>query len=346
MCSRYPDIKLLAHKDVFGRAMKFCMDIDEDGFSFIPPTFQLPDQKDLARFLAYQERHPKAIYIAKPQVGAQGDSISLFQSLKDLPYSLDGKEIIVQRYLSKPLLLDGIKFDLRIYIMVAGFNPIKAYIYDEGLARFCTAAYEPPTKSNFKKAFMHLTNYSINKANDSYVHPRAEDILVDNEGTKRTLSSLYHTLSQRGVDVEQIKQSINYTCGKVMEVYGPLIEHQVNAMTGQNDVVGKPFQILGLDLLIDQDLKAWVLEVNDHPSLNIYFDSNCSLEHREMTDADICEVDMYVKSRLTKDVIMLAKKNRASLADISQFGSLTQILPDERAFGCAINMSDLVLKLR
>ena len=140
MCSRYPDIKLLAHKDVFGRAMKFCMDIDEDGFSFIPPTFQLPDQKDLARFLAYQERHPKAIYIAKPQVGNAGNSIGLFQSLRDLPYSLEGKDIIVQRYLSKPLLLDGIKFDLRIYILIVGFNPIKAYICDEGLARFCTVS--------------------------------------------------------------------------------------------------------------------------------------------------------------------------------------------------------------
>jgi len=66
--------------------------------------------------------------------------------MRDLPYSLEGKDIIVQRYLSKPLLLDGIKFDLRIYILVVGFNPIKAYICDEGLARFCTAAYERPTK--------------------------------------------------------------------------------------------------------------------------------------------------------------------------------------------------------
>ena len=50
-------------------------------------------------------------------------------------------------------------------------------------------------------------------------------------------------------------------------------------MNNQQDVVGKPFQILGLDLLIDRDLKAWVLEVNDHPSLNIYFDSSCGMEH-------------------------------------------------------------------
>lgn len=60
--------------------------------------------------------------------------------MRDLPYALEGREIVVQRYLSKPLLLDGIKFDLRVYVVVIGFNPIKAFICDEGLARFCTVS--------------------------------------------------------------------------------------------------------------------------------------------------------------------------------------------------------------
>ena len=89
--------------------------------------------------------------------------------MSDLPFTLSGKDIIVQRYLDKPLLLDGIKFDLRVYIVVTGFNPIQAFICDEGLARFCTARYQAPTKSNYKKAFMHLTNYSINKKNERFI---------------------------------------------------------------------------------------------------------------------------------------------------------------------------------
>lgn len=72
---------------------------------------------------------------------------------------------------------------------------------------------------------MHLTNYSINKTNENYVHPAEGDILVDNDGTKRTLNSLYQTLADKGIDVDQIKDSIAYTCGKTMEMYGPLIEH-------------------------------------------------------------------------------------------------------------------------
>ena len=102
------------------------------------------------------------------------------------------------------MLLDGIKFDLRVYVVVTGLNPIQAYIYDEGLARFCTAAYEAPTKANYKKAFMHLTNYSINKTNENYIHPTEEEVLVGNDGTKRTLQSLFQTLAAKNIDVSKV----------------------------------------------------------------------------------------------------------------------------------------------
>ena len=48
--NRYPDIKLLAHKDVFANAMRLGTDIDADSFDFIPPTFQFPDPQDYVRF--------------------------------------------------------------------------------------------------------------------------------------------------------------------------------------------------------------------------------------------------------------------------------------------------------
>jgi hypothetical protein len=41
-----------------------------------------------------------------------------------LPYNYVEKELVIQRYLDKPLLMDGIKFDLRIYVVVVGIDPI------------------------------------------------------------------------------------------------------------------------------------------------------------------------------------------------------------------------------
>jgi len=69
---------------------------------------------------------------------------------------------------------------------------------------------------------------------------------------------------------------------------------------------------LGLDLLIDNKLKPWVLEVNAYPSMNIFQHKSKKdgEEPSEKTDEDICEVDYYVKSRLVTDVVNLARQSR------------------------------------
>ena len=109
---------------------------------------------------------------------------------------------VVQPYIGSPLLLKKLKFDLRVYIVITGTEPLEAYICDEGLARFCTEEYKTPTNKNFSNAFMHLTNYSINKMSDNYVHPQKENLMYDNDGTKRTLSALYDALRKENIDVE------------------------------------------------------------------------------------------------------------------------------------------------
>ena len=63
----------------------------------------------------------------------------------------------------KPLLIDGFKFDLRIYVLLYGVDPLRIFIFKEGLARFATSKYENPVKGNMDNLFMHLTNYAINK---------------------------------------------------------------------------------------------------------------------------------------------------------------------------------------
>lgn len=47
-------------------------------------------------------------------------------------------EYLVQRYIENPLLISGKKFDIRLYVMIKGVEKIEAYVYEEGLARFCT----------------------------------------------------------------------------------------------------------------------------------------------------------------------------------------------------------------
>lgn len=93
---------------------------------------------------------------------------------------------------------------------------------------------------------MHLTNYSINKTSEDYVKPseleeKEMDLMAANDGTKRTLSSVFDTLSQKGVDVKQIAENINDTCSRTMQVFGPAIEHQVKMENQNKPVHGQPF---------------------------------------------------------------------------------------------------------
>ena len=128
----------------------------------MPSTFIFPKDRD--RFLIYQKKNDGATYIAKPLNGAQGNNITIFDTLDKVPATI-AQSMVVQRYIDSPLLLNGLKFDLRIYVIITGVSDgqIHAFMAEEGLVRFCTEGYQKPSSSNYNKTFMHLTNYSLNK---------------------------------------------------------------------------------------------------------------------------------------------------------------------------------------
>ncbi len=67
---------------------------------------------------------------------------------------------VVQRYLSKPYLLGGCKFDIRVYALVPSTWPLLALVYKKGFCRLGTAQYKTQDHNNL---YAHLTNFSVNK---------------------------------------------------------------------------------------------------------------------------------------------------------------------------------------
>lgn len=74
---------------------------------------------------------------------SQGKGIFLTRKLEDINPS---NHCVVQRYMHKPYLIDGLKFDLRIYVLISSVDPLTIYLYEEGLGRFATETYQAPTK--------------------------------------------------------------------------------------------------------------------------------------------------------------------------------------------------------
>ena len=101
--------------------------------------------------------------------------------------------MVAQTYLDKPFLVDNLKFDLRIYVLLYGVNPLKIYLLEDGLARFATTPYQSAKESDITDLFMHLTNYSLNKISDNFEkdEPALEHIFEPNGASKRTLAAMY-----------------------------------------------------------------------------------------------------------------------------------------------------------
>jgi len=55
---------------------------------------------------------------------------------------------VVQEYIEKPLLMDGYKFDLRIYVLVTSCDPLRVFLFNDGLVRLSTEKYLSPHESN------------------------------------------------------------------------------------------------------------------------------------------------------------------------------------------------------
>lgn len=110
---------------------------------------------------------------------------------------------MVQRYLSRPFLIDGLKFDLRIYVLVAGVDPLRVFIFREGLGRFATETYVAPNKENMEDVCMHLTNYAINKENEKFIFNQDENDM--SIGHKRSLEAVFKVMGEKGVDVPLLK---------------------------------------------------------------------------------------------------------------------------------------------
>ena len=91
----------------------------------------------------------------KPCASSQGRGIFLTSHTSEIPHD---RPCLISRYISNPLLIDGFKFDMRIYVAVTSVEPLRMYVYREGLARFATERYSKDLR-HLDDLFMHLTNY-------------------------------------------------------------------------------------------------------------------------------------------------------------------------------------------
>ncbi|XP_073490406.1 tubulin monoglutamylase TTLL4 [Aquarana catesbeiana] len=262
-------------------------------FNFLPQSFVLPQDIKLLK-KAWEEGGTRQKWIVKPPASARGMGIQVIHKWSQLPKK---RPLLVQRYLHKPYLISGSKFDLRIYVYVTSYDPLRVYLFTDGLVRFASCKYSSSLKSLSNK-FMHLTNYSVNKKNVDY---KANTDETACQGHKWALKALWTYLNQKGFCSEKIWEKIKEMVIKTIIASEPYVNSLVK-MYAQNP--RSCHELFGFDIMLDENLKPWVLEVNISPSLH----SNSPL-------------DVNIKGQMIKDLLNLAGFLLPNKEDTSNVGS-------------------------
>lgn len=260
-------------------------------YNFFPTSFLLPHQfTDLQRLhnhLQGRSKHP-VTWIVKPRNGCCGNGIKLVQHIFELSHRTE--PAVVQRYIP-PYLINGYKFDFRFYILISTLAPYTAYIYKEGLARFCTHEYKPPTSATLDDKYSHLTNTSINKENQ------------ESKGQEFTkLASI--VLDQIAVQSPKKgpglwKKICDVAMFSLLAIWPSIVTSLTNFNSERRlwgrrpfnqsektlDLFSKYFHIMGIDILVSENLQPIVLELNDRPSMVVTYECEKDLKRDMIFDA-------------------------------------------------------------
>ncbi len=237
---------------------------------FLPQSFLLP--ADYSLFVEEYKRNPSSVWIMKPTGKAQGRGIFIINKLSQVkrwatirPSAAQKDAYLVCRYIDNPLLVGGKKFDLRIYVAVTSYRPLRAYIYNKGFCRFCTVRYTSAT-TELDNQFVHLTNVAIQKHGADY---------NSRNGGKWELADL-----KMYVESVYGRERSDQMFGDIQTVISQSLRSVQNVMVSDRHC----FECYGYDLLIDDTLKPWLVEVNASPSFSGSTQADRLLKTRLMTD--------------------------------------------------------------
>jgi Tubulin-tyrosine ligase family len=243
-----------------------------EAYAFVPKTWVLSqDARLFEQEIAYRaslesaEERARLAYIVKPTTGALGEGIALHADPEEIELK---QHVVVQRYIPDPHLIDGKKYDLRVYVLLTSADPLRVYVYTDGLVRFATDSYTALTQESQQNAYMHLTNFAINKTNDAYAQNESLD--DTQSGSKWTIKSWFTYMEENeNADTAAVWSDICDVVTKTVVAGSPSLQSAYRTMYPTDVDGGRSFQVLGFDIMLDQSLKAWLIEVNKSPSMSI-----------------------------------------------------------------------------
>lgn len=186
------------------------------------------------------------VWIVKPGTNSKGSGVICMSTLPELLHHCDAMtNRIVQKYIERPLLLfGGRKFDIRQWVLVTSVAPLKVFLFSECYLRLCNDVYDLGDLENRQS---HISNWQVNKHGQNAI-----------DGSVASLHMF-----------EEELQKITGNSKFFEEHLAPQMERIVMSTmrSAQTRLVPRKecFELYGFDVMVDEDFKMWLLEVNLSP---------------------------------------------------------------------------------
>ena len=181
------------------------------------------------------------------------NNLSILLKNKDLLHNKENNNyrsnmIIIQKYIEKPLLYFGRKFDIRIWALLT--NDLKIYVFEEGHLKCCSINYD----LNSENTFCHLTNYSFQKYNSNFGKYEY--------GNEASFDDLQNNIEVNYNNKVNFKLDIFPKIKRIIQFVFESVKYKINSLDRKYS-----FEIFGFDFMLDCDFDPFLIEVNTNPGL-------------------------------------------------------------------------------
>eukprot|EP01061_Rhynchopus_euleeides_P006912 TRINITY_DN15898_c0_g2_i1.p1 TRINITY_DN15898_c0_g2~~TRINITY_DN15898_c0_g2_i1.p1 ORF type:complete len:323 (+),score=85.19 TRINITY_DN15898_c0_g2_i1:136-969(+) len=209
-------------------------------------------------------------WIAKSSHGSKGLGIKISPDKRTLLRYIDRQEKrykwVIQLYLESPFLIEGRKFDIRTWVLLAPDR--KVWVYKRGVCRTSSYLYQEG-RGNLDDHLTHITNHYIQEGGDLF-----EKFEKGNELWFHQLHDVMQDLPEPKSFYKDLEPQLNRITKTAFDAALPAIAATPKPL--------ESFQLFGFDFLVDSALRVWLLEVNGSPAIAEYL--------KDDMVRDMCEV--------------------------------------------------------
>jgi len=238
--------------------------------AWYPKTFILP--RDKAVFLKEMRSRGNSknnLWIGKPRNDYGGTGIRVYKGTDDLLVKAvqeSDKEprSLIQHYIADPLLIGGYKFHMRIHLMITNVNPVEAFVQENGQCLFATKEYTMSNKTlgEFFDPPVHVTNMGLNAKPENKENYFKKKPIIG-RGQQIRMRQLESYLAD---NFPQFRKRALWQ--QILNISADTAKYIAQGVRRHSKTVrDRHFEIFGMDLMLDKDLKCWMCEVNTDPGL-------------------------------------------------------------------------------